>query len=493
MTGSRPTACFIMVAIALCAAVVTADRGQVQTNQAVLTSMYGDVQIRHGAAGYYPAELNELLQPNDAVKTGAGSRAELSLGEGGYVRMDENSQILVTALDAGGTTSFQALAGGVWVTIERLLGGSSKFEVHMPSAVASVKGTVFRCEVDEEGASNTYVYEGNVEVEAGGSRVKVAPEERCRVPRDLKAVVDRFNLAGDDEAAWVMYNRHRDIIRHLGNPQIMVGLREHEMPEAGAFLASKVVGKQLALHGLHSTSIANVDENSFTFGDSGAIRWHDEPRADYCVVGDVTLLQIKQLNGELFSARVRGDVHLVRNGNSTSLTSIQATVPGVGNDAQNAAQDALAALGKRIGAGLAPRIIRELMQAKMGTVRIDVSNASREQIGKLRRFITGLDGVMRTAPLVLPGDRVSLAVVTEHTPERISRAVKTKFADQVELVAAGDRVIYVRFAADGRADESADQQPPRPPEQQTPHRNMQTPNAEERKPQRPFGRNWPRH
>jgi len=162
MTVPRSAVLATFAALSLCVAIAPADRAQVATNQAVLTSMYGDVQTRHGAAGYHTARLNEVLEPGDGIKTGASSRAELSVGEGGYVRMDGNSQLLVTALDASGTTSFQHIVGGIWVTIERALGGSSKFEVRMPSAVASVTGTVFRCQVDEDGNSDTYVYEGEV-------------------------------------------------------------------------------------------------------------------------------------------------------------------------------------------------------------------------------------------------------------------------------------------------------------------------------------------
>jgi len=127
------------------------DRAQVAAQQATVTFLYGDVQVRHGTAGWTPAHLNEVLKPGDAIKTGADARAEVSVGRGGYVRMDEKSHLLITHLQSDGVTSFKALVGGIWVTIERALTGSSKFEVQMPSAVASVKGTVFRCYVSEDG------------------------------------------------------------------------------------------------------------------------------------------------------------------------------------------------------------------------------------------------------------------------------------------------------------------------------------------------------
>lgn len=471
MKLTRTVSLIALLAVAAAVAAAPADRGQVATGRAVLTSMYGDVQVRHGAGGYHPARLNEVLVPNDGVKTGSSSRAEISVGEGGYVRMDENSQLLITGLDAAGTTSFQALVGGIWVTIEKALGGASKFEVRMPSAVASVTGTVFRCEVGADGTSETYVYEGAVDIQAGETSYQVTPDQRCRVPRGTRTVaVEQFDLSGDDEAAWVMYNRHRDIVRHLGNPGILVGLREHQMPQQGAFFASEAISAQLALHGLHSSSIADVDTDSFTFNPDGSIRWRKKPDADYCVIGDVTLEQIKPLNG-IFSARVRGDIRLVHNGESEALTSVGIVVPGVGEDQREAVRNALDSLGRRVGVGMAPRILREMMQEMAGTVRIDISGADRGQASVIKHFVTGIDGVMRTAPLALPGGRVSLAVITSRTPQELGRVLEERAGDAVEVIAAGGRVLYVRFTGPPAPQAERPARPQRPPNAPAPGRN----------------------
>lgn len=448
MTLSRIRPVLTILAIAITAPLLVttalADRGQIAASEAVLTSMYGDVQVRHGAGGYAPAKLNEVLKPNDGVRTGASSRAEISVANGGYVRMDENSQLLITGLDSGGTTSFQALAGGLWVTIEKALGGSGKFEVRMPSAVASVKGTVFRCTVDEDGTSETYVYEGAVDVEAGERRFEVTPDRRFRGGRNTPGVVDSFSLSQDDEAAWVMYNRHRDIIKHLGDPTISVALREHQMPEAGVFATSKAIAGQLALHGLRSTSIADLADGEFEFREDGSIDWRRTPLSDYCVIGDVTLEQLRQVDGT-WSAIVAGDISLVRDGESEAMTSIDVRVPGAGHDAKQAAENALAGLGKRVGSGLAPRIIRELMQAKAGTVRVDISGGNRESVAELRRAIVSTQGVLRTAPLVLPGNRISLAVITDLSADQVAQVIQQRAGDRIERVLAGGEIVFVRL------------------------------------------------
>ena len=434
----------MVAAIVLLASGAGADRGQIATGQAVLTSMYGDVQVRHGTGGYAAAKLNEVLKPNDGVKTGASSRAEISVGEGGYVRMDGDSQILITSLDSGGSSTFQALTGGLWVTLEKALGGAGTFEVRMPSAVASVKGTVFRCQVGEDGTSETYVYEGEVNVSAGDHSYQIRPDEHCRVPRHMQGVVDRFNLRGDDEAAWVMYNRHRDIIQHLGDPTVSVALREHEMPEEGAFATSAAIAGQLALHGLRSTSIADLSGEEFEFRPDGTINWLRQPESDYSVIGDVTLEQAREVDGG-WSARVAADVRLVHDGDPQALTSISVRVPGEGASAGQAVGAALDQLGRRVGAGLAPRIIREMMQAQTGMVRVDISGGTRELVGQLRRAIVDSQGVLRTAPLVLPGNRISLAVISDLSADEIAAIIEASGGDQIEQIVAGHRVVFVRY------------------------------------------------
>ncbi len=478
MKANCATAVLVLVTLSVLAGVACAQRGQVAANQAVLTSMYGDVQTRHGTAGYRAARLNEVLVPGDGIKTGASSRAELTIGGGGYVRMDENSQVLVTAIAAGGTTTFQTIVGGIWVTIERALTGAGKFEVRMPSAVASVTGTVFRCEVGADGQSSTYVYEGEVQVDADGQVLRVAPNERCHVPRNMRAVIERFNLAGDDEAAWVMYNRHRDIVSRLGDPQIIVALREDGLTEMGAWLASRAVAAQLALHGLQSTSVVEAGVTDFSFNDDGTIRWGRKPMADYCVIGDVSLVQVREVNPGLFSARVSADIRLVRDGEGTALTSITATVPGLGATTREAVMAALASLGRRVGQGLAPRIIREMMEQSTGVVRIDISGANRDQLAHLRQLVMRLNGVLRTAPLVLPGDRVSLAVVTQLTPRELGRALHEAAGDALQVVLAGEHVLYVQFRGAPGTDAQTRLAPPRrtaPPAADPPQRPRNLP------------------
>jgi len=125
----------IAAATVLIAGLCLGQRAQVATNQAVLAWMYGTVQVRHGTAGWTAATLNDVLKSGDAIKTGADSRGELSLGRDGYVRMDENSHLLLTHLQQGGLSSFKAIVGGVWVIVF-FFKQKTAYEI-MPSLVGS--------------------------------------------------------------------------------------------------------------------------------------------------------------------------------------------------------------------------------------------------------------------------------------------------------------------------------------------------------------------
>jgi hypothetical protein len=429
------------------------DRGQIATDSAVVTSMYGDVQVRHGTAGYTAAKLNEVLKSGDAIKTGADSRAELGIGNGGYVRMDESSQLLLTHIQSGGTTSFQALMGGIWVTLENALTGNSRFEVNMPSAVASVKGTVFRCEVGEDGASETFVYEGEVDVTAGDEFIRVKPNESARVVRNLKLAMQRMDLAGDDEKPWVTYNRHRDIIRHLGNPSVMVALSERGIEaRRSAYLGSAALATELKRHGIVGASVTSADEASFSIGADGLVKWRKHPTEDYCIVGVVSIEQVRELKPGVFAARVAGKAILVEGGERNAISTVDSLLPGVGETEAAAVADALKRLGKRLGEELAPRLIKDLMAQRGGALRIDVSGGTREQIGHMRQIIGAMDGVIRTAPLRLPGDRFSLVVAGGLEAGALAREIQQRGGDMLEAVRVYDRVIYVRFKQiDGEA------------------------------------------
>ncbi|MFO7948488.1 MAG: FecR family protein [Armatimonadota bacterium] len=457
------------------------DRGQVAAKSAVLTFMYGDVQVRHGASGWQTAQTNETLQPLDAVKTGDDARAELTLAGGGYVRMDENSHLLISHLQDDGVTSFKALLGGVWVTLEQALGRKSKFEVEMPSAVASVQGTVFRCEVDEEGNSSTYVYDGEVDIRAGDAVEKVQPDHQATVRRGTRIALAKMSLDAEDRLAWVQHNRQRDVLQHLGNPKILVALSNGHGKEArAAFEASKSLTQALRRAGFKGTSVTHADKSKYTFNEDGWIRWKEQHDADYLILGRVDVKETRAINTDRHSARAMGGAYVVPAGSQKHIARATAQVRGEGDSQDEAAGSAVKILGLRLGKELVPLLINELMQSRGKMVRIELlGDPGRAQVGLLKMALKASQKVTRVTIVPTPSNNPALAVAGDLDPYAVAAVLRK--ACNVEQVLVIGRTVKIRL-------KPMENQPQVPSAQKIRQLKQKHPAGQRGEPNRPFGR-----
>lgn len=129
-------------------------------------------------------------------------------------------------MQANGLTRLKALVGGVWVTTEQKLGQSAAFEVETPSAVCAVRGTAFECQVSDDGELFISAFDSEVEVAAEQERVTVRPELACRHRRGLRLALATPDLERREGEDFVQYNRHRDALQNLGNPEVLFCLSE---------------------------------------------------------------------------------------------------------------------------------------------------------------------------------------------------------------------------------------------------------------------------
>jgi hypothetical protein len=111
------------------------------------------------------------LAPGSTVKTGADSRAELTFPDGSVVRIGPSSELKLEAAAYDGKTKETkveaTLVGGqAWAKVSKLVGDDSKFNVKTQNAVAGVRGTIFRVNVDKDDATVVKVYNGAVAVAA---------------------------------------------------------------------------------------------------------------------------------------------------------------------------------------------------------------------------------------------------------------------------------------------------------------------------------------
>lgn len=127
---------------------------------AVLSLYVGDCQVwRQGKS--QEAELGQSLHPGDSVLVDKDSRAEIAFGDGTVIRLGERSRFYIQSSDS--SRSFRLAWGKFFAKVSKLT-PNARFQVETPTAVAGVRGTVFRVEVSEDSSSNVAVEEGEVEV-----------------------------------------------------------------------------------------------------------------------------------------------------------------------------------------------------------------------------------------------------------------------------------------------------------------------------------------
>jgi hypothetical protein len=144
------------------------------------TFVKGDVSVSIGGAEPSRVKRNQEIAAGSVVKTGEGARAELTFPDGSVVRVGPGSELKVEGAAYDGKTKevkveATLVAGEAWAKVAKLVGDDPQFQVKTNNAVAGVRGTVFRVNVDRDEATVVKVYNGAVAVAApllAGSEAK---------------------------------------------------------------------------------------------------------------------------------------------------------------------------------------------------------------------------------------------------------------------------------------------------------------------------------
>lgn len=159
-------------------------------------------KAKHGMEGspLKPLRRNDKVREGELLKTGAGTRLELKLADGSIMRLAPNSSLKVgvakSSDPAAGKDNGQhkLTAGKMWAKITKSMGHESKFAVRTENAVAGVRGTTFRVNAEEDGATVVKVYEGAVAVSNGPLVEKAASGTQGRIDfKNRKEVAAPFH------------------------------------------------------------------------------------------------------------------------------------------------------------------------------------------------------------------------------------------------------------------------------------------------------------
>ncbi len=126
-----------------------------------ITFPLGDVYIqREGEADWNDVYLHMPAYERDKIKTSEESRCEITLMDRKIVRIGEKTIFELTREpDGGEIVSIES--GKAW--INALFSKKKRFQVHTPTAVAAIRGTVYRLSCDSI-YSSYRVYRGSIAV-----------------------------------------------------------------------------------------------------------------------------------------------------------------------------------------------------------------------------------------------------------------------------------------------------------------------------------------
>jgi ferric-dicitrate binding protein FerR (iron transport regulator) len=154
---------------------------------AVVTRLDGKASVfTKGGKSGTPLKKNDRILKGQEVKVGEKSRIELKYPDGTVMRFAERSTIKIDDITYDGKTQNKKvkvdLGGGkVWANVKKLVTPDSRVEVKTVNAVAGVRGTVYRVNVDEDNSATVKVYDGSVAV-AGVPKDTAKPSGQFTAP-----------------------------------------------------------------------------------------------------------------------------------------------------------------------------------------------------------------------------------------------------------------------------------------------------------------------
>lgn len=120
-------------------------------DKATIIKLEGRVEVKIGEVGdWVPAEVGMKLTKNDSIKTGPESWADLRVGMVGGVKIKENSEVKLSELSSNPDGSENVIlymtVGDMLVDARGIPKGTS-FQVHTPTTVAAVRGTIYNVKI----------------------------------------------------------------------------------------------------------------------------------------------------------------------------------------------------------------------------------------------------------------------------------------------------------------------------------------------------------
>jgi hypothetical protein len=185
-----------------------------------LATVEGSVEVRAGGVGSFTAAaVDREISIGDTIRTGRDSLAKLVLADDSVITIDEETELVIDHYVVGSGASQEPskvslITGHVRTKVGEAFGGSTRLQLHTPTAVIGVKGTEWLTwYLSQQQTTYVCVLSGIVTMESSdpavsggyeppvGTCAKVLPHlrpESSDIPSDLTAV-DAANRVLDGE------------------------------------------------------------------------------------------------------------------------------------------------------------------------------------------------------------------------------------------------------------------------------------------------------
>ncbi len=149
---------------------------------AVITSIKGKANVLpHRSEEWKGAREGDFLYEGDKIKTAAGSNVSIAFLTGNEISINEKSVFTIVINEEGERGIKNAIEIEIGEIFSRVKPGTIKFEMRLPNAVASVRGTEFNGRVRKNGLTTITVYKGIVEVSNKFGKVLLEKATRTTV------------------------------------------------------------------------------------------------------------------------------------------------------------------------------------------------------------------------------------------------------------------------------------------------------------------------
>jgi len=172
-----------------CLSFASAAEKPAASTEAVVTMIEGTANVfTERAAAGLQLKKGDKLKRGQEIRVGANSRMEIRFPDGTVMRLAEKSRLVMDEVlydrkTENKNVKVNLAVGKLWANVKKLVTPDSMVEVRTSNAVAGVRGTVYRVNVEEDKSALVKVYDGSVYV------ANPPKDESGKPPREVSAPV----------------------------------------------------------------------------------------------------------------------------------------------------------------------------------------------------------------------------------------------------------------------------------------------------------------